>query len=197
MYGGWKLLSSNRSPESSGFSLNICSTRAWVGNLNINVVHQHLLNPCLKAPRARPACAPSPARSQPSLLRAVVSGHSQGEGEAHLENCCIFKKKNHLLHQRRAELKTYGALGAAVSFFRLLMPFRNVKIEERKCQETAIRLLERPPLGDVFTELLGICFPSGAARAWLRKTPWTEWSDETCPNLHLRGTSCCLHHAPQ
>lgn len=93
VYGGWKLLSSNRSPESSGFSLNICSTRAWVGNLNINVVHQHLLNPCLKAPRARPACAPSPARSQPSLLRAVVSGHSQGEGEAHLENCCIFIKR--------------------------------------------------------------------------------------------------------
>lgn len=78
----------NCSPESSGFSLNIRSIRAWAGNSNINVVHQHLRNGCLKSPRALPACEPSP--SQPSPLGVVVPGHFKGEGETHLENCCIF-----------------------------------------------------------------------------------------------------------
>lgn len=75
-------------PESSGFSLNICSIRAWAGNLNINVVHQHLLNGCLKVPRALSVCDPS--SSQPTPLHTVVPGHFKQEGEAHLENCCIF-----------------------------------------------------------------------------------------------------------
>lgn len=78
-------------PESSGFSLNICSIRARVGNLNINSSTSAPSKQVSKSSQGSShLCSFSFPLPDTSTVCRCAS-HFKGEGEAHLENCCIGK----------------------------------------------------------------------------------------------------------